>query len=197
LQTAIRRASPADATEIALVHVASWKSTYPGIVSQTYIDSLDPQQFASSWMERLLLPDALVLVAATAEGVCGFVSGGPLREPLPSPSPVVHGDVGEGEGWDGEISNGQISSGEIYALYVLQHAHRRGIGRALMRAAAQSLVEAGYQRAAVWVLQENPSHRFYARLGGRPVAKQTITIGGEELNEVAYAWNSLDDLIRS
>jgi GNAT superfamily N-acetyltransferase len=166
------------------VHVASWKSTYPGIVSQTYIDSLDPQEFASRWTERLLLPETLVLVAATTEGVCGFVSGGPLRVPLP-PSDT------------GEFWNGKFRDSEIYALYVFEHAHRRGIGRALMQGIAQSLLDAGYERAAVWVLEENPSRLFYARLGGRPVGKQTIAIGGEELIEVAYAWDNLGDLIRS
>ncbi|MCU1312386.1 MAG: acetyltransferase, family [Acidobacteriaceae bacterium] len=182
MQTAIRRASPADAIEIAKVHVASWKSTYPGIVSQTYIDSLDPQQFASRWMERLLLPETLVLVAATAQGICGFVSGGPLREPLPPPAAAAEGKFGDGE---------------IYALYVLEHEHRRGLGRALMRGVAQSLLEASYQRAAVWVLEDNPSRLFYERLGGSLVAKQTITIGGDELIEVAYGWNSLGDLVGS
>jgi ribosomal protein S18 acetylase RimI-like enzyme len=184
VQIAIQRAEPAEAAAIAQVHVASWKSTYPGIVSQAYLDSLDLQQFASRWTERLLLPETLVLVAVTAEGVCGFVSGGPLREPLPSTAV-------EGESWVGETGDG-----EIYALYVLQHAQRRGIGRALIRGVAQSLVDAGYQRAAVWVLEENPSRLFYERLGGRPIAKQMITIGGDELIEVAYAWDSLDDLIR-
>ena len=185
VQPAIRRAVPADATDIAQVHVASWKSTYPGIVSQEYLDSLDLQEFAARWTERLLLPETLVLVAVAAEGVCGFVSAGPLREPLPA-------TAGPGESWVGDIGNG-----EIYALYVLQHAHRRGIGRALIRGVAHSLADGGYQRAAVWVLEENPSRLFYEKLGGRPVAKQTITIGGDELIEVAYAWDSLDDLIRS
>jgi GNAT superfamily N-acetyltransferase len=187
VQTAIRRASPADAAEIAQVHVSSWKSTYPGIVSQTYIDSLDPQQFASRWMDWLLLPESLVLVAAMAEGVCGFVSGGRLREPLPSPPAVG----------DAEVWKGKFGDGEIYALYVLQHAQGRGIGRGLMRCMAQSLLNAGYERAAVWVLEDNPSRLFYEGLGGRPVAKQTIAIGGEELIEVAYVWDSLQNLIRS
>jgi GNAT superfamily N-acetyltransferase len=177
VQTAIRRAGPADAIDIANVHVSSWKSTYPGVVAQSYIDSLDPQQFASQWTDRLSLPDTLVLIAATAEGVCGFVSGGPLREPLPSPAPPC--------------------DGEVYALYVLQQAQRHGVGRALMGSVAQSLIDAGYAHAAVWVLEENPSRLFYSRLGGHPVAKQTIAIGGDELIEVAYVWDSLKDLIRS
>lgn len=187
MQPAIRRATPADANDIAQVHVASWKSTYSGIVSQTYLDSLDPEQFASRWLERLLLPETLVLVTADAEGVCGFVSGGPLREPLPMPALVA----------DVELPSGEIGFGEVYALYLLQRAHRRGIGRALMRSVAESLVEAAYRRAAVWVLEANPSRLFYEHLGGRPVAKQTITIGGDELMELAYAWDSLEHLLRA
>jgi hypothetical protein len=33
----VRRARPDDATAIAEVHVASWRTTYPGIVDQAYI----------------------------------------------------------------------------------------------------------------------------------------------------------------
>ena len=171
----VRRATAADAAAIAEVHVASWKHTYPGIVPQTYIDSLDDEQFASRWKEQLLLPDTLVLVAVGPDGICGFVGGGPLREPLPPPSFAC--------------------DGEIYALYVRSDTHRRGVGRSLMREIGRRLVEAGFTRAAVWVLAENPARWFYAKLGGQPVASKTIEIGGAELLEVGYAWDKLSDLI--
>ncbi|MBV9785789.1 MAG: GNAT family N-acetyltransferase, partial [Acidisphaera sp.] len=37
---AIRRARPADAAAIAAVHVAAWRSAYPGILPDTYLARL-------------------------------------------------------------------------------------------------------------------------------------------------------------
>jgi hypothetical protein len=47
----------------------------------------------------------------------------------------------------------------------------------------------------VWVLAENPSRRFYGRLGGRPVYEKTVIIGGVPLLEVGYGWQDVHTLI--
>src|SRR4051812_34644984 len=44
-----RRAGPDDAPTIASVHVASWKTTYPGIVKQAYIDALSVEERTRAW----------------------------------------------------------------------------------------------------------------------------------------------------
>ncbi len=41
----------------------------------------------------------------------------------------------------------------------------------------------------IWALAENITGcAFYERLGGRPVRRRTITIGGKELPEVGYGY---------
>lgn len=52
----------------------------------------------------------------------------------------------------------------------------------------------GLKSMLVWVLADNQSRRFYEALGGRFVTQQTITIGGQELTEVAYGWNDVGAL---
>jgi hypothetical protein len=47
----------------------------------------------------------------------------------------------------------------------------------------------------VWALEANPACRFYQRLGGVPVAAQTIDIGGQSLPEVAYGWPDITVLV--
>jgi hypothetical protein len=42
----IRRAEPRDAAGIAHVHVASWRTTYRGIVPDSYLDALDEPERA-------------------------------------------------------------------------------------------------------------------------------------------------------
>jgi GNAT superfamily N-acetyltransferase len=167
----IRQATAADAREIAGVHVASWKTTYRGIVPQDYLDALDVAVRTERWEEEFARGGSHIFVAEDAATIHGFISGGLLREP------IGKCDV------------------EIYAIYVLADAQRRGIGRELMRALAMVFAEGGFARPAVWVLAENPSCHFYARLGAKPIMEKQIQIGGADLMEVAYGWESLGDLV--
>jgi GNAT superfamily N-acetyltransferase len=167
----IRQATAADAREIARVHVASWKTTYQGIVPQDYLDALDVRLRTERWEDEFARGDSHIFVAEDGGTIYGFISGGLLREP---------------------IGNCDV---EIYAIYVLADAQRRGIGRELMRTLVMVFVERGFARPAVWVLAENPSCHFYARLGGKPMMEKQIQIGGADLMEVAYGWESLGDLV--
>jgi GNAT superfamily N-acetyltransferase len=171
MSATIRSATLADARGIAQVHVASWKTTYQGIVPQDYLDALDVAVRTERWEEEFARGGSHIFVAEDAGTICGFISGGLLREP------IGHYDV------------------EIYAVYVLADEQRRGIGRELMRALASVFAESGFARPLVWVLVENPSRHFYARLGGKPITEKQIQIGGAELMEVAYGWESLGDLV--
>jgi hypothetical protein len=47
----------------------------------------------------------------------------------------------------------------------------------------------------LWVLAENPSRKFYERLGGQLVYEKTVTIGGVPLIEVAYGWRDAHTII--
>jgi GNAT superfamily N-acetyltransferase len=167
----IRRAVRSDASGIARVHVSSWKTTYKDLVPQSYLEKLDVNTRTMRW-EELLCGDSVTFIAEEAGNLCGFINGGTSRESL-----------------------GKHDC-EIYAIYVLAEAQRRGIGKDLMHSLAQTFAQFGYRQPLVWVLAENPSRNFYARMGARQVADKPIEIGGARLIEVAYGWNSIDDLIR-
>lgn len=47
----------------------------------------------------------------------------------------------------------------------------------------------------LWVLADNPSRGFYEHMGGKELCSKTIQIGGADLLEVAYGWDSLKDVI--
>jgi ribosomal protein S18 acetylase RimI-like enzyme len=170
----IRSARPEDAAAIAAVHLASWQSTYAGIISQAYLDALSLEKFVGRW-ERLLAEAALksstILVGVDDAGdVLGFVSGGPARESCP--------------GFDAEL----------YAIYLLPSAERRGLGRRLF----QSLVDklASEQRTGMYVrvLSNNPATTFYERLGGLPLRGGALQIGEASYPETWYGWPSLSQL---
>ena len=53
MQFQIRPAQPADARDIAHVHVESWKTTSPGIVPETYIASINEEDSERNWRQWL------------------------------------------------------------------------------------------------------------------------------------------------
>nr|WP_252263676.1 GNAT family N-acetyltransferase [Paracidobacterium acidisoli] len=166
----IRRAEAADAASIACVHVESWKSTYAGIVPADFLASLRVEERTEAWREWIGHGNPFILIAEDNSGIFGFAGGGKLR--------------GEIAGYDAEL----------YALYLLPQHQRRGAGTRLVRALAKELKGQNFQSLAVWVLERNPSREFYARLGGIPIARQSIDIGGESFEEIAFGWPRLSDL---
>ena len=85
-------------------------------------------------------------------------------------------------------------TGELYAIYLLARHQRLGIGRSLVRKLCAWLLTEGLTTVYTWVLEENPSRRFYESLGGTEFKCQTITIGGRDVMEVAYGWDDISPL---
>jgi GNAT superfamily N-acetyltransferase len=182
---AIRRARSADATAIGAVHVAAWRSAYPGILPDTYLSRLSVPRQAAHYDSAIR--SGVGVHVATASGpdlgpgggpvrVVGFVTGGPARDAR----------------W-----HEPLADGEIETLYVLDDWRERGLGRRLMRAMAAHLAGAGCGSAFVWVLRDNPSRWFYQRLGGRTAAESTIQVGGTPVVQLAYVWSPIEKLVQA
>lgn len=172
--TTIRRATLDDAGAIAEVHVASWRTTYPGIVDQSYIDALSVTDRAAAWTRRLTANDDTapdIFVATSRQrAIVGFVSGGAIRDPF------LDFDA------------------ELHAIYLLESAQRSGIGRCLMREWAKVALGRGRRAAVVRVLARNPACRFYERLGAELLRDSQLMIGGQPYPERWYGWRDLLDL---
>jgi len=153
------------------VHVASWRTTYVGLLAEEFLTSLSQLGYTERW-ERVIGDGAtLVVVAEEAGEVVGFASGGRERA----------GEIGY--------------AGELYAIYLLDGAQRRGLGRELFRAIVDGLRGMELSDLIVWVLRDNHRARgFYERLGGVYVRSQPITIGPSTMEEVSYGWRRLDDV---
>jgi L-amino acid N-acyltransferase YncA len=162
----IRAATVQDAEQIAHVHIDSWRTTYAGIVPDEYLLALNETKHAAFWQERLKLGTE-VYIAVQIGKIIGFISGGPIRKPL--------------ESYDAEL----------YAIYLLKQAQIQGIGTNVLKELAKSLISKGFSSMLVWVLERNPSRRFYERSGALSVTSKEIEIGGTMLTEVAYGWPDL------
>lgn len=174
----VRPARAEDAAAIGAVHVAAWRSAYPGILPDAYLAGLSAVRQARHYA-GLIDTDGLVFVAAPGKPrpgaaplprIVGFASAGPARPD-------------------------RLAEGEIYSLYVLDDFRDHGLGRDLMRAAAQALADRGCRSAFVWVLRDNPSRFFYRHLGGHEAAHGETRVGGVTLAQTAFVWDPIEKLL--
>jgi ribosomal protein S18 acetylase RimI-like enzyme len=170
----LRPAVTDDADAIGALHVAAWRETYASLMPAAMLQGLSVESRTALWRRVLADPRSAVVVAEGAGALAGFCSCGPQRSAA----------LAE-QGYDGEIT----------AIYVLRRFQERGVGSALMAAAAEALGRRSFKAAALWVLDRNePARRFYERRGGLLVGTRTESTNGTVLTEVAYGWPDLGPL---
>ena len=172
----IREAKLKDAKAIAQIHVDTWKTTYSAILPAAYIEKQTYAKRCDRWkrmLEASVKTDHFIYVAELEGEIIGFVDGGKARSASP------------------------IYKGEIYALYILEAYQRQGLGRDLIRTIARQLSQSGLDSILVWVLADNSACQFYQSLGGREVEHKQVNFNGSKLQEIAYGWQDIHNLIVS
>ena len=163
----VRPARPGDARAIARLDVDTWRATYAGILTNSFLVGLSTQRREIGWATVIEREPHDVQVAVDANGnVLGFGSCGRNR--------------GKPE-----------FAGEVFTLYVAPDWQNQGIGRKLLLSLFERLVALGCGSVIIWVLRENPSRFFYQRLGGREVRTRVFAMGGQKLPAAGYAWRDL------
>ena len=179
----LRKARAADAIAIGAVHVAAWRSAYPGILPDTYLARLSVSRQAAYY--DAAIRNGTGVTVATASGTDVPIGSGPRIIGFTTASRARASDV----------AGMRLGEGEVATLYVLDDWRERGVGRRLMRASAAHLADIGCRSAFVWVLRDNPSRWFYQRLGGRPVAEQMIQFAGQPVPQTAFVWDPIEQLL--
>jgi GNAT superfamily N-acetyltransferase len=166
---AIREATLADAEAIARAHTDSWQTSYRGILPDTVLDRIDVGQRVET--RRRILRDRsvfqLVAYDITHGDIVGFCDAGPARRRV-------------------------ALAGELYAIYLVHHAKRHGLGTELFERVQGWMVANQMRSMIVWVLDNNDhARRFYEAMGGRPATRLQSSVGGFPVVELAYVWDRL------
>jgi ribosomal protein S18 acetylase RimI-like enzyme len=186
----VRRARPSDAPQIGAVHVAAWRSAYPGILPDHYLAGMSVPRMAANYEMMIRAGEGVFVAAETGPPPPGTTPNG---LPLPPGAPQTQRIVGFATA--SRTHAGALAEGEIGLLYVLDDWRERGLGRRLIRAAASHLAAGGCRSAFLWVLRDNPSRWFYQHIGGRKVAEGPIRFAGRELVQTAFLWDPIERLM--
>jgi GNAT superfamily N-acetyltransferase len=165
-----------DATTVADLHTASWRSAYRGMLRDEYLDGDITTERRAVWAQRLGTPmDAHYgFIAESEAGPVGFVFllGG--ADPT----------------WGTLVDN----------LHVVPGQKGRGIGRLLLEIAAQeSRRRFPDERVHLYVFEQNfAARRFYASVGGREVERGIVEPpGGGSQVHWRVAWDDPSHLLAS
>ena len=80
--------------------------------------------------------------------------------------------------------------GELGALYLLDNAKKKGLGKILFQKAMEELKQMGYQKMIVGCLTKNSANEFYIHLGGKFLDTSPLTLpNGEKVIENLYSYD--------
>ena len=170
----IREAIPSDAMNIARLHAENWRTTYRGILSDTYLDNEVEAERAVLWRERFSQPatNQFIVVAEEHSEIAGFAC-------------LYRGEDAQ---WGTWLDN----------FHVAQVARRRGVGAQLMHAVASWCMRIQPDLGIyLWVLQSNlAAQKFYERLGARNVESAVWqSPDGGAVPEFRFVWPNAGALL--
>jgi GNAT superfamily N-acetyltransferase len=172
----VRRAGPVDAEAIARVHIASWRTTYAGLLPEHVLAKrTDWEVRRALWVGRLRGGERSVFVVEDGVGIVGLACASVMPERPQDYEPLPQ------------------FGAYLDALYLLLDRQQRGFGRALLGAVARDLVARGITSMALHVLSTSPARRFYERVGATFVRDEPAY--GEEYFSCAYGFADLGVLV--
>jgi len=171
----IRKATVADASRIAEIHVRSWQAAYRGVMPDAVLDALSVQKRTDFWTSYLTEQSRDTLVLDDDGRVQGWIDFGTCRD-ADAPNDV-----------------------EVYGIYLDPSIYRRGYGQILWNEARERFAQQNARRIAVWVLDANErARRFYEAMGGvlDPAAVKRFCRDGVDMPAVRY-WCPVHVICRS
>lgn len=78
---------------------------------------------------------------------------------------------------------------------ILDEYQHQGLGRRLVKALAEELLQYCFSSMRLWVMRGNPAERFYSSLGGQPTEAEQETSYGVTTTIVSYGWRDIQPLL--
>ena len=156
----VRDAEERDVRQIAEICVEDWKKAYRGIIDGGFLDSLSADERYEIEIRRY----REFIVAVCADTVLGYA--------------WLH------------TAEEDTADCEIVALYVRYSYRKNGIGKLLLRSAADRFKALGKKKMIIWCLKENHESRsFYEKTGGKEFKSGSHNWGGKAYAMISYLYD--------
>ena len=150
---------------ISEIYIDSWRITYDGFVSDSYLKSLNYHDAEKKWTEFLSDTNNFIFVAKENNQVIGFVAG---------------------------CIDDENSEGELYALYVDPALKNTGIGSKLLDKFFEHMKENNITSIIVWAMSKNKNAiSYYKHKGAVEYNHRMNSFDGEVVEDTALIWRQI------
>jgi ribosomal protein S18 acetylase RimI-like enzyme len=165
----IRLATEKDSTQIALINIENWKSTYIKILPPDYLDSLTQKESEIKWIQFLKRADTFIYVAEDNDKIYGYAAS--------------------------QYKLNKPGTGLLYSLHTVANARGKGIGKKLMAASAGHFKQNGVHKLTVWVMEGNDEAlAIYKHLGAEVYIHETHQFGPVAVAEIGLVWKDINSV---
>ncbi len=171
----IREAHIDDSKGIATVNLVTWQKSYRDFFPSDKLDNYSIEENTQAWKDRIqsVNPNVFFYIAEDVDsGIVGFATGGKA-------------------GLFDKLGN---SDCEIFAIYVLNEYHRRGIGTALVQRLLKIFQSKEWKTMIIWTLKHSIFRAFYEKLGGIPRISKEYEKWGIKLELSGYVWDNISEI---
>ncbi len=163
----VRNIEEKDIPSVVDIQIDGWKSAYKGIVDNNILNSMNRNERIEK--RKNDYKQNGFIVAELNNQIVGFCRYIDSNKFTPN------------------ISNIDC---ELLALYVKPNLKYNGIGTKLFQFVINEFKSKNKTKMILWCLKNNePSKKFYAKMGGKIIKERTIEIGEKEYLEVGFEYN--------
>ena len=164
----IRQAKRTSYPAIAALQIANWRRNYKGLLSDDFLDGLEPGSIIDELREHELIEHGGILICEDNNELLGFAEYRP----------------------DDEIQDCMY----LESLHVRESAQGRGIGTRLIQAVFNEARSSGMRSASVCIVQGNERARqMYVSLGAETYKYFTDDFHGTESRSEKLIWKELHE----
>lgn len=157
----IREAKIEDAGAIADIIVTTWQTAYTGIIDEHHPGTMKRERYVFIMEKNITAKLETIFVYEEDGAVRGFISG---------KKPADKHDC------------------ETAGFYILPEFQGRGIGTAMLRKMMGHFRVQGCRDMLIWTLLDARNNFFYKKMGGLPLEKKALEIGGRTYPGVGFVF---------
>ena len=163
----IRNIEEKDIPSVVDIQIDGWKSAYKGIIDDNILKSMNRNERIAK-RKNDYKENGFIVAELNNQvvGFCRYIDSNKFTQDIPN------------------------IDCELLALYVKPKLKYNGIGTRLFQFVINDFKSKNKNKMILWCLKDNePSKKFYTKMGGKISNERTIEIGEKEYLEVGFEYN--------
>ena len=163
----IRNIKKEDIPKVVDIQIDAWRTAYKEIIDSQYLKEMNKEDKIKQ-REKDYKQDRFIVAEMNNEvvGFCRYIANNSETPEVPE------------------------ADCEILALYVKSNLKQNGIGKTMFEYAKNEFIKQQKTKMVLWCLNDNePSKRFYEKMGGKIIKERLFTIGEKDYAVVCFCYD--------